>query len=55
MDDHPDQTPADAAWRRRTRAVRVGAAAVLVVGAVVVVHAAATSQPASGAVLTRLT
>jgi hypothetical protein len=54
MDDHPDQIPADTARRRRIRAVRVGAAAVLVVGAVVVVHGAATVQPASGAVLTRL-
>src|SRR4051794_41243202 len=41
------------ARRGRTRRVRIGAAALLTVGAVVAVHAAATAQAPSDAVVTR--
>src|SRR3954463_3591854 len=44
---------ADPARRARNRRLRMGAAAVLVVGAVVAVHAATTSQAPSDAVVAR--
>ena len=50
MDDHPGRNAHSlgAAPRRRIWTPRVAVAAALVVGAVVVLHAAATAQPASG-------
>jgi S1-C subfamily serine protease len=54
MDSHQHRhAAADPARLGRTRRIRLGAAALLVVGAVVAVHAAATSAPPSDAVVTR--
>src|SRR3954452_11750140 len=59
MDTEQYETPtapvdvARPARRGRTRRVRIGPAALLTVGAVVAVHAAATAQAPSDAVVTR--